>query len=182
MGIKINNSFSFNSNKPNFERDIINSELFESKYPFVLTVDERANLGKTYDIGHRVWDIYTKKEYTVLNTEVNGENYYCLGHLSFHNKTVTQNEIDETNGILTLNNGNNVIELITVIYIPITSQPNDWQTNYNQYLIFKNNQFDSNTSETFDTTINQYYKKVNYNTGDSIVNTVTIQSYWNEYS
>lgn len=172
MGIKITNPFSFNSNKPNFERDIINSELFESKYPFVLTVDERANLGKTYDVGHRVWDIYTKKEYTVLNTEVNGENYYCLGHLSFHNKTVTQNEIDETNGI----------ELVTVIYIPITSQPNDWQTNYNQYLIFKNNQFNSNTSETFDTTINQYYKMVNYNTGDSIVHTVTIQSYWYEYN
>ena len=182
MGIKITNPFSFNSNKPNFERDIINSELFESKYPFVLTVDERANLGKTYDVGHRVWDIYTKKEYTVLNTEVNGENYYCLGHLSFHNKTVTQNEIYETNGVLTLNNGNNDIELVTVIYIPITSQTNDWQTNYNQYLIFKNNQFNSNTSETFDTTINQYYKMVNYNTGDSIVHTVTIQSYWYEYN
>lgn len=171
MSIKITTPFSFKSNKPNFERDIINSELFESKYPFILTDEERNNLGNNYDIGHIVWDIYTKKHYIVLSTEVNGETYYCLGYQTVQ---VIQNnpEVDEINGILTLSNNNIICDLINVIFQPVTSEPTNWSECYSQYLVIVEDgnggkKFGLNTDSNF--VANKYYEPINYNTGNSLV-------------
>lgn len=185
MSIKITNPFSFNSNKPNFDRDIINSELFESKYPFILTDEERHNLGKSYDIGHIVWDTYTKKEYRVLNTEVNGESYYCLGYQTIQ---INQNntELDVNNGILTLSNNNIIGDLINVIYCPLTTQPSNWDEYYSQYLIVLEDgnggkKFGLNTDSSF--VIDKYYEPINYNTGNSLIvpssSTSNVYSYIN---
>lgn len=185
MGIKITNSFSFNSNKPNFERDVINSELFESKYPFILTDEERNNLGKSYDIGHIVWDTYTKKEYIVLSTEVNGETYYCLGYQTVQ-FIENNNEVDTTNGILTLNNNKFIGDLINVIFQPVTSEPTNWSETYSQYLVVLEDgnggkKFGLNTDSNF--VINKCYEPINYNTGNSLVTPLSENGIrWEEYN
>lgn len=185
MGIKITNPFSFNSNKPNFERDVINSELFESKYPFILTDEERNKLGESYDIGHIVWDTYTKKEYRVLSTEVNGETYYCLGYQTVQ---IIQNnpEVDEINGILTLSNNNIIGDLINVIFCPLTTQPSNWDECYSQYLVVLEDgnggkKFGLNNDNSF--VIDKYYEPINYNTGNSLVTPLLEKGVrWEEYS
>lgn len=74
MSINITNSIHFNSKKPNFERDCINSAiLFESQTPLNLTVDESKVLLTKYDIGHIVWDTNTKKRYSFESKQVAGE-------------------------------------------------------------------------------------------------------------
>ena len=61
MSIKITQPFEFNSQQPNFERDVINSSLFVSRDPLFLEDDEQNNIGEKYDVGHIVWDINTRK-------------------------------------------------------------------------------------------------------------------------
>lgn len=68
MSIKITQPFSFDSQKPNFERDVINSSLFESQSPLSLNSDESAEIGSKYDVGHIVWDINTRKHYRLEYT------------------------------------------------------------------------------------------------------------------
>lgn len=75
MSIKITQPFSFDSKRPNFERDVIDSSsLFVSQNPLDLTSDERIALASNYDVGHIVWDTYTSIHYCVAQspTEANG--------------------------------------------------------------------------------------------------------------
>lgn len=63
MSIKITQPFEFNSQQPNFERDVINSSLFLSGNPLILSDTEQVELGENYDVGHIVWDINTRRHY-----------------------------------------------------------------------------------------------------------------------
>ena len=63
MSIKIIQPFEFNSQQPNFERDVINSSLFLSGNPLILSDAEQVELGENYDVGHIVWDINTRRHY-----------------------------------------------------------------------------------------------------------------------
>ena len=74
MSIRITQPFSFDSKKPNFERDIINSSTFESQDPLFLNTNERNTLAGRYDVGHIVWDVNTRRHYRVEYTN----NLYCL--------------------------------------------------------------------------------------------------------
>ena len=74
MSIKITHPFEFNSQQPNFERDVINSSLFVSRDPLFLEDDEQNNIGDKYDVGHIVWDINTRKHYRVEYTN----SKYCF--------------------------------------------------------------------------------------------------------
>lgn len=65
MSIKITQPFEFNSQQPNFERDVINSGLFVSRDPLVLSGDEQIQIGEKYDVGHIVWDINTRRHYRI---------------------------------------------------------------------------------------------------------------------
>jgi len=65
MSIRITQPFAFDSQKPNFDRDNINSSEFESQSPLKLTSDEEEDLSNRYDIGHIVWDINTRYHYRV---------------------------------------------------------------------------------------------------------------------
>lgn len=79
MSIPITQPFKFDSDRPNFDRDVINSATdFESANPNVLTNDERAALGTKYDIGHIVWDTSTKRHYAVDEKTVVGVNMVYL--------------------------------------------------------------------------------------------------------
>lgn len=74
MSIKITQPFSFDSKRPNFERDVIDSSsLFVSQNPLDLTSAERIALAENYDVGHIVWDTYTSIHYGVAQspTEAN---------------------------------------------------------------------------------------------------------------
>lgn len=64
MSIKITQPFSFEAQRPNFERDIINSSSFASGNPLVLTQNEINNLIGKYGSGHLVFDTNTEKYYS----------------------------------------------------------------------------------------------------------------------
>ena len=74
MSIRITQPFAFDSQKPNFERDNINSSEFESQSPLELTSEEEEDLSDKYDIGHIVWDINTRYHYRVEFSN----NHLCL--------------------------------------------------------------------------------------------------------
>lgn len=68
MSIKITQPFSFDSQQPNFDRDVLNSSLFTSQNPLSLTSAEASALGEKYDVGHIVWDLNTRNHYRVEYT------------------------------------------------------------------------------------------------------------------
>lgn len=65
MSIPITQPFSFDSQKPNFERDVINSSVFVSQDPLILSSSEESAIAQKYDVGHIVWDENTRKHYRV---------------------------------------------------------------------------------------------------------------------
>ena len=65
MSIKITQPFSFDSQRPNFDRGVINSSTFESQDPLNLTRTESDGIGEVYDVGHIVWDVNTRRHYRV---------------------------------------------------------------------------------------------------------------------
>lgn len=89
MSIKITQPFSFDSKRPNFERDAIDSSsLFVSQNPMDLTIDERIALAANYDVGHIVWDTYTSKHYGVAQSPTEA-NECVLVELDFTNTTLS---------------------------------------------------------------------------------------------
>ena len=89
MSIKITQPFSFDSKRPNFERDVIDSSsLFASQNPLNLTDGERMSLAANYDVGHIVWDTYTSKHYGVAQSTT-GANECVLVELDFTNTTLS---------------------------------------------------------------------------------------------
>lgn len=72
MGIKLTNPLVFDSQKPNFERDVIDTATgFTNVGKLVPT--NQAYYGSKYDVGHIVWDVYTQKNYRF---EYSGGSYY----------------------------------------------------------------------------------------------------------
>lgn len=65
MSIRITQPFAFDSQKPNFERDVINSSEFVSQDPLDLSKNEETEISNKYDVGHIVWDINTRHHYRV---------------------------------------------------------------------------------------------------------------------
>lgn len=89
MSIKITQPFSFDSKRPNFERDVIDSSsLFASQNPLNLTDAERMSLAANYDVGHIVWDTHTSKHYGVAQSTT-GANECVLVELDFTNTTLS---------------------------------------------------------------------------------------------
>lgn len=89
MSIKITQPFSFDSKRPNFERDVIDSSTrFVSQDPLVLTDMEKMSLAADYDVGHIVWDTYTSKHYGVAPSPT-GINECILVKLDFTDTTLS---------------------------------------------------------------------------------------------
>lgn len=86
MSIKITQPFSFDSRKPNFERDVIDSSVFVSGTPLFLNSTEESEISQKYDVGHIVWDTNTRKHYRVEYTN----SKYCFAPLEPLAKTTQE--------------------------------------------------------------------------------------------
>lgn len=156
MAIKITQPFQFDSTNPNFERDIIDSSQFASGDPFVISSVESDSLSKKYDIGHVVWDSNTRRHYVILPAVIGDKTYYCLGVPTASNTIQKLNEVN--NEILYLKDELEInMPISYCVYIPISSQPSDWETHWDKYYIKASyNEFVKNDDSEFKTTLKYF--------------------------
>ena len=149
MAIKITQPLGFDSRLPNFARDVINSLDYSNNNPMYMTQAEKNAAAEKYDVGHIVYDTYTKLHYIWLGV-TDG-----WGLPSVSMTKVRFSDVNAASETLYLDNeehdfadgfGNRV-------YVPINSEPADWSENWSGYYVF------DSTSKTYvrnqDETYNQ---------------------------
>ena len=159
MAIKITQPFSLESNAPNFIKDVINSAEYASGNPLILREDEGEELSKKYALGHIVWDNNTKQHYVFNSIRYGSNIYYCWSKPTVTNQEFKLNNVNANNEVLILKESINIeLEPQNITYIPITSQPNDWSTKWNEYYVYSNNNFILNTNSIYNTNTTYYLK------------------------
>ena len=111
MAIEITQPLKYESNKPNFERDRIDSSdtnFFSSQNPLVITTEEGNRFAKILDVGHIVWDVKTEKHYIFKKNILNGIDNYYFENISPKTVEYILNGYSENSEILTLTHSINV--------------------------------------------------------------------------
>lgn len=160
MAIKITQPFSLESNAPNFIKDVINSASdYASGNPLIITSVEGEELSKKYALGHIVWDNDTKQHYVFNSVTYGGDIYYCWSKPTVTNQEFKLNNVNANNEVLILKESINVeLEPQNITYIPITSQPSDWSTKWNEYYVYSNNNFILNTNSIYNSNTPYYLR------------------------
>lgn len=154
MAIKTTQPFSFESRLPNFERDIINATVYLNNNPLRLTEDEKSSDAMKYDIGHIVFDEYTKHHYVWLG-ETDG-----WGLPSALTEKVKFSDVDSSSETLYVDNIERDVATVTgnIVYVPLNGQPADWNERYEEYYIFNdsNSTYELNNNSTYDSNVHYY--------------------------
>lgn len=107
MAIEITQPLKYESSKPNFERDRIDSSdvnFFSSQNPLVITTEEANRFAKILDVGHIVWDVKTEKHYIFKKNETG----YYFENISPKTVEYILNGYSDDSEILTLTHSINV--------------------------------------------------------------------------
>lgn len=162
MAIKITQPFNLESNAPNFIKDVINSATdYASGNPLIITSVEGEELSKKYALGHIVWDNDTKQHYVFNSIEFSGQTYYCWSKPTVSNQTIKLNTVNSLEERLILKDSINVeLDRQNITYIPITNQPSDWNTKWDEYYVYRNNNFILNTNNIYNSNEIYYLKTV----------------------
>ena len=163
MAIKITQPFEYNINQPLVTKDVINSATdYASGNPLIIREDEGVELSKKYAIGHIVWDTNTKQHYVFNSTVYEGNTFYCWSKPTVSNQSFKLTTIDINNNERLILTESIDIELDSqnITYIPITNQPSDWNTKWNEYYVYINNNFILNTNNIYNSNEIYYLKTV----------------------
>lgn len=132
MAIKITQPLGFDSRLPNFARDEINSLDYSNNSPLHMTDAEKSAASEKYDIGHIVYDTYTKLHYIWLGAEDG------WGLPSVRMTKVRFADVNSAEEILYLDNEEHDFAdgFGSKVYVPINSEPADWAENWSEYYVF----------------------------------------------
>lgn len=111
MAIEITQPLKYESSKPNFERDRIDSSdvnFFSSQNPLVITTEEANRFAKILDVGHIVWDVKTEKHYIFKKNTLNGIDNYYFENISPKTVEYILNGYSDNSEVLTLTHSINV--------------------------------------------------------------------------
>lgn len=160
MAIKITQPFNLESNAPNFIKDVINSASdYASGNPLIITSVEGEELSKKFYIGQIVWDNDTKQHYVFNSVTYDDDIYYCWSKPTVTNQSFILNHVNSLEERLVLKDSIE-IDFKNITYIPIESQPSDWNTKWNEYYVYSNNNFILNTNNIYNTNEKYYLKTI----------------------
>lgn len=154
MAIEITQPFGFDSRLPNFTRDEINALDYSNNSPLHMTQAEKNNAADKYNVGHIVYDTYTRQHYVWLGVEDGwGLPSISMAKVRFadvHNDSETL-YLDNAQYNLASGIGNK-------IYTPVNSEPIDWAENYAEYYVFDSNleTYVHNQDPTYDQSTTYY--------------------------
>lgn len=154
MAIDITQPFGFNAQLPNFERDVINAMDYSNNNLLYLTSEEKSETALKYDVGHIVYDTYTKMHYVWLG-ETDG-----WGLPSASMAKVKFSDVNSANETLYLDNveRNLATGIGNMVYAPVDSEPADWAENYGEYYTFDSSTktYVVNTSSVYNSSVTYY--------------------------
>lgn len=142
--------------------NVINSASdYASGNPLIITSVEGEELSKKFYIGQIVWDNDTKQHYVFNSVTYDDDIYYCWSKPTVASQEYKLNRVDENDETLTLENSIQInLEQHYTTYLPINSQPDDWDINWNKYYIITNNSYVLNTSDVYNTNEKYYIKTI----------------------